>query len=150
MLKFNGNNELHNNRKKTMKIIYDIHKGGNTKYASITKTDRERILKRLQINFYKMLEASTWNAELSSVLNCPENTFRTNSAGETNTLQSFLAGILGQHAVADRDFSVWQLAGITLASQVFDEYYRSGVIEFEKGDPAAPQAHTLYDTLFTK
>lgn len=133
-----------------MKIIYDTHKGGDTVYATITKTDRKMVLSRLQTSFYKMLEDAVWEPEKAKALFTPNKTYRKNRDGETNCLQTFLAGILGQHHTADRDFSVWQIEGIELVSQVFDHYYSSGTIEFEKGDPHMPSASTLIDTFFDK
>ena len=127
-----------------MKIVYDVHTGGNTKYASLDKLDRERVLKRLTINFYKMLEEAAFDEQKEKMLNHADADFRTNQTGQTNTMRSFLAGILHQHSIKERDFSVWQLKGITLASQVFDEYYRSGAIEFEKGK-IKTDAKTLID-----
>ena len=131
-----------------MKITYDIHKGGNTKYATITKTDRAMVLKRLERCFYRMLEDAAHDKDKRDMLYIPHDDYRTNSSGQTNNLQSFTAGILAQHSVADRDFSIWQIEGIELASRVFNEYYSTGEIEFVKGDPHMPTPATLVDEFF--
>lgn len=127
-----------------MNIIYDTHTGGNTKYASLDKFDRQRVLQKLTQNFYKMLEDAYMDPEKSEMLKCPNTDYRKNSAGKTNSLQSFLAGILAQHNLSERDFSVWQLTGITTASLVFDHYYRSGEINFKKGSIIS-EVKTLHD-----
>jgi hypothetical protein len=134
-----------------MKVIYDTHTGGNTTYASITKSNRSMVLSRLQSSFYKMLEDAYYDPEKAKAIFTPNSTYRTNQNGGHNCLQTFLAGILGQHhSNPNHDFSVWQLQGIELASQVFDHYYGCGTIEFEKGDPHMTTPATLLDELFDR
>lgn len=116
-----------------MQITYDTHRGGNTTYASLDKFDRQRVIQKLTQNFYKMLEDAYMDPEKAEMLKCPNTDYRTNSAGVENCMQSFLAGILAQHNLSERDFSVWQLTGITTASLVFDHYYKSTAINFKKG-----------------
>lgn len=127
-----------------MKITYDTHRGGNTTYASLDRFDRQRVLQKLTQNFYKMLEDAHSNPEMHDMLYTPHKDYRKNSAGVENSMQSFLAGILAQHNLGDRDFSVWQLKGINTASRVFDHYYQSGEIEFAKGT-ITTDAPTLID-----
>lgn len=133
-----------------MKIIYDTHRGGNTTYASLDKQSKKMLLSRISINFYKMLEDSYSNPEIAQLLLFPDSVYKKNSQGNYNCMQSFLAGVLGQHAADDRDFSVWQLEGLSLASRVFNHYYNCGEIEFEKGKPSSDTGtlidnHPLFD-----
>ena len=127
-----------------MNIVYDIHKGGNTKYATIGKDDRHRIINRMQRYFYKFIEDSATDNLKHEILYTPSSEFRTNKDGVENCLASFLGGILAQHHTAERDFSVWQLKGIELASEIFDNFYQSGVITFSKGKPHMPEVKTIY------
>ena len=134
-----------------MNILYKTHKGGNTKYATISATDRKMILSRLTSNFFRMLEEARDSQEIRDVLAFPEKTFRTNKNGSVNSIQSFLSGILAQHHVAERDFSIWHLDGITLASQVFDQYYNTGVITFtEATEEDLDDTPDVFRTLFEK
>jgi hypothetical protein len=66
------------------------------------------------------------------VLTHSDPVFLKNSQGEINNLMSFLSGVLGQHAVAQRDFSVRQIDGIELAAKIFDQYYSTGTIDFQE------------------
>jgi len=115
-----------------MQITYTTHKGGQTRYLTISTADKGRILSRLTNNFYRMLEEAAHDHTKLNVLTHSDPVFLKNSQGEINNLMSFLSGVLGQHAVAQRDFSVRQIDGIELAAKIFDQYYSTGTIDFQK------------------
>lgn len=115
-----------------MQITYTTHKGGNTRYLTISTVDKGRILNRLTNNFYRMLEEAAHDHKMMTVLTWPDPTFLKNANGDENNLMSFLSGVLGQHATANRDFSVRQIKGIELAASIFDQYYGTGTIDFEE------------------
>jgi hypothetical protein len=115
-----------------MQITYTTHKGGNTRYLTISTADKGRILSRLTNNFYRMLEEAGHDHTKLHVLTYSDPVFLKNADRQENNLMSFLSGVLRQHSIAQRDFSVRQIAGIELAASIFDQYYNTGTIKFKE------------------
>ena len=131
-----------------MQVYYDTHKGGQTTYLTITDLERKRIINKLMSGFLRMSEDAVFDKEMRDMFQHPDATFKKNKDRQTNNLQSFVAGILHQHHTADRDFSIHHIEGIELASRIFNEYYKTGEIQFIKGEKTNLDLNNKFNELF--
>lgn len=125
----------------------------NTVYTAIDSADMAVLLMTLRKGLFDLLEKSNYDSAARDFLSHQDETFRKHlNAGKHvhNSLGSFLGGLLAQHeGNTTKDLSEKMLAGITLASKVFQTFNEESpeIVFVEKKD-LATKPRTIFDDLF--